>query len=33
LAKADYARQMATASNMTYQIIKGSDAIIGLGLN
>lgn len=29
LAKADYANQMATASNMIYKMIKGSDAMNG----
>ena len=29
LAKADYAKQMATASNMTYKMVKGSDAMNG----
>ncbi len=31
-AKADYATQLATASKMTYQIIKGSDAMNGVGI-
>jgi len=28
-AKAQYARQLASASNMTYKIIKGTDAESG----
>ncbi|MES2514703.1 MAG: TnsA endonuclease N-terminal domain-containing protein [Bacteroidota bacterium] len=33
LAKAEYAHQLATASKMTYKMIKGSDAMNGVGLN
>lgn len=32
-AKADYATQLASASNMTYKMIKGSDAMNGVGLS
>jgi type III restriction enzyme len=31
-AKADYASQLAVASNMTYKMIKGSDANNGTGI-
>jgi hypothetical protein len=30
--KADYASQLALASNMTYKMIKGSDANNGVGI-
>lgn len=32
-AKADYAQQIASANNMTYKIIKGSDAMEGFGVS
>lgn len=32
-AKAEYARQLASASNMTYKMIKGSQATNGLGID
>lgn len=32
-AKADYATQLASASNMTYKMIKGSDAMNGVGIS
>jgi len=32
-AKAEYASQIATASHMTYKIVKGSDAERGVGIN
>jgi type III restriction enzyme len=32
-AKASYANQMAVASNMSYQMLKGSDAMNGVGIN
>ncbi|MFT3920042.1 Tn7 transposase TnsA N-terminal domain-containing protein [Cloacibacterium sp.] len=32
-AKADYAHQLAVASNMSYLMLKGSDVINGAGLN
>jgi hypothetical protein len=31
-AKADYASQLAVASNMTYKMIKGTDANNGVGI-
>ena len=31
-AKADYATQLASASNMTYKMIKGTDAMNGVGI-
>ena len=31
-AKADYATQLASASNMTYKMIKGSEAMEGVGV-
>lgn len=31
-AKAEYATQLATASNMTYKMIKGSEAMNGIGI-
>jgi hypothetical protein len=32
-AKADYATQLAVASNMTYKMIKGTDAMNGVGIS
>lgn len=32
-AKAEYAKQLAVASNMTYRMIKGTDALNGVGIN
>ncbi len=32
-AKADYATQLATASNMTYKMIKGTEAMNGIGIS
>lgn len=32
-AKADYATQLATASNMSYRMIKGTDAMNGVGIS
>jgi len=32
-AKADYAHQLAVASNMNYLMLKGSDVLNGAGLN
>ena len=32
LAKADYATQLATVNDMKYQMIKGTDAMKGMGI-
>jgi len=32
-AKAEYAIQLASASNMTYTLIKGTDAMNGVGVS